>query len=196
MLGACDSRSTMSNSVPHSPDPSAVPAHAQTAVLGGGCFWCLEAAFRQLGGVLSVTSGYMGGHTANPTYEQVCTGATGHAEVVRILFDPERISYAEILGWFWRMHDPTTLNRQGGDVGTQYRSVIFHTDEAQKQTAEASKSAAAAGFTNPIVTEISPAGEFHPAEGLHQNYYFQNKSSNPYCRMVIQPKLEKLKLEH
>lgn len=173
-----------------------VPEGAETAVLGAGCFWCVEAAYRQLEGVLSVTSGYMGGHVKNPTYEQVCTKTTGHAEVTYVVFDPKKITYERILAWFWDLHDPTTLNRQGADEGPQYRSAIFYTSEAQKKTAEASKAAAASNFKNPIVTEITKADTFYPAENYHQDYYFQNKSRNGYCRMVIEPKLKKLNLKH
>jgi peptide-methionine (S)-S-oxide reductase len=138
----------------------------------------------------------MGGHVKNPTYAQVCDGDSGHAEVVQVVFDPQKISYEKILAWFWDLHDPTTLNRQGNDIGTQYRSAIFYHSEAQKQTAEASKTAAAKNFKNPIVTEITRASEFYPAPAGHQDYYFQNKSKNPYCRFVIEPKLKKLKLDH
>ena len=168
----------------------------ETATLGAGCYWCAEAVYRQLDGVFTVTSGFMGGSVKNPTYEQVCTGDTGHAEVVRIVFDPKKIPYEKILAWFWELHDPTTLNRQGNDVGTQYRSAIFYHSEEQKKTAEASKAAAAKNFKDTIVTEITKASEFHPAPDYHQDYYFQNKSKNPYCRFVIEPKLKKLKLDH
>lgn len=195
-FAACQPKSEMS---PDAKSPAAnptVPANAQTAVFGGGCFWCIEAAYRQLDGVISVTSGYMGGHVKNPTYEQVCDKTTGHAEVVKIVFDPKKITYERLLAWFWDLHDPTTLNRQGGDEGPQYRSVIFHTSEEQKKIAEASKAAATANFKDPIVTEITESTDFYPAENYHQNYYFQNKSNNGYCRMVIEPKLKKLKLDH
>ena len=173
-----------------------IPAGAETATLGAGCYWCIEAAYRQLDGVYSATSGFMGGTTQNPTYAQVCEGDTGHAEVVQVVFDPKKIAYEKILAWFWKLHDPTTLNRQGGDVGTQYRSVIFYHSDAQQKTATAAKAAAAANFHDPIVTEITKAAEFYPAPKDHQDYYFQNKSKNPYCRMVIEPKLKKLNLEH
>jgi peptide-methionine (S)-S-oxide reductase len=173
-----------------------VPAGAETATLGAGCFWCIEAAYRQLDGVYSATSGYMGGQVKNPTYEQICAGDSGHAEVVHVVFDPKKISYEKILAWFWDLHDPTTLNRQGNDVGTQYRSAIYYYSDAQKKTAEASKAAAKANFKDPIVTEITKATEFYPAENYHQNYYNENKSKNPYCRYVIEPKLKKLKLDH
>jgi peptide-methionine (S)-S-oxide reductase len=173
-----------------------IPAGAETATLGAGCYWCIEAAYRQLDGVYSVTSGFMGGSVKNPTYAQVCDGDSGHAEVVQVVFDPKKISFEKILAWFWDLHDPTTLNRQGNDVGTQYRSAIFHHSDAQKKTAEASKAAAAKNFKDPIVTEITKASEFYPAPKEHQDYYFQNKSKNPYCKYVIEPKLKKLKLDH
>lgn len=176
--------------------PPAVPAGHETATLGAGCYWCIEAAYRQLDGVHAVVSGFMGGHVENPSYDDVCEGTTGHAEVVQIVFNPDKISYEKILAWFWELHDPTTLNRQGNDVGTQYRSAIFTHDARQKEIAEASKKAAAALFTKPIVTEITPASKFYPAPKNHQDYYFQNKSKNPYCRFVIEPKLKKLKLNH
>jgi len=168
----------------------------ETATLGAGCYWCIEAAYRQLDGVFSATSGFMGGAVKSPTYEQVCEGNTGHAEVVQVVFDPKKISYEKVLSWFWDLHDPTTLNRQGNDVGTQYRSAIFHHSEEQKKIATASKAAAAVHFKDPIVTEITAASEFYQAPMDHQNYYFQNKSKNPYCRFVIEPKLKKLKLDH
>jgi peptide-methionine (S)-S-oxide reductase len=173
-----------------------IPAGAETATLGAGCYWCIEAAYRQLDGVYSATSGFMGGGVKNPSYAQVCEGDTGHAEVVQVVFDPRKISYEKILGWFWNLHDPTTLNRQGNDTGTQYRSVIFHHSEEQRKTAGASKAAAKANFEDPIVTEITKAAEFYPAPQQHQDYYFQNKSKNPYCKFVIEPKLKKLKLDH
>lgn len=194
MLGSCDVEKKAMNDKPSKlPD---VPAGTETITLGAGCYWCIEAAYRQLDGVYSATSGFMGGHVENPTYEQVCTGTTGHAEVVQIVFDPKKISSEKILSWFWDLHDPTTLNRQGADEGTQYRSVIFYHSAEQKKIAEVSKAAAAADFKDPIVTEISEASEFYPAPVDHQNYYFENKSKNPYCRVVIEPKLRKLKLDH
>lgn len=163
----------------------------ELATLGGGCFWCVEAVYERVPGVVSVTSGYAGGHTENPTYKQVCTGTTGHAEVAQIAFDPAKVSYDKILEVFWQAHDPTTLNRQGADEGTQYRSAIFYQDEKQKLVAEKSKLAAQAQFKNPIVTEIAPLKKFYPAEGYHQGYFDAN-SGQPYCQYVIQPKLEKL----
>lgn len=194
MLASCQpEKSAMSHEAAAMPN---VPPGAETATFGGGCYWCLEAAFRQLDGVISVTSGFMGGSAKNPTYQQVCEGDTGHAEVVQIVFDPQKTSYAKLLDWFWNLHDPTTLNRQGNDVGTQYRSVVFYHSEAQHQAAVASKAAAAARFKDPIVTAITKATDFYPAPKDHQDYYFQNKSKNPYCRIVIEPKLEKTGLKH
>ncbi len=172
-----------------------VPEGAEVITLGAGCFWCIEAAYKQFDGVHSATSGYMGGTVANPTYEQICDGTTGHAEVVHVVYDPQKISTEKILDWFWKLHDPTTLNRQGADIGTQYRSAIFFHTEEQKRIAEASKKAAQENFKDPIVTEITKAETFYPAENYHQDYYFQNKSKG-YCRVVIEPKLKKLNLKH
>lgn len=164
-----------------------------TAIFGAGCFWCTEAVFSRLKGVLSVTPGYSGGNTQNPTYEQVCTGLTGHAEVARIIFDTTLISYNELLQVFWQMHDPTSLNRQGADRGTQYRSVIFYLNDSQRDEAifqkdELSKSGE---YTDPVVTEISPVSKFYPAEDYHRDYYSKNANA-PYCQIVISPKLEKI----
>jgi peptide-methionine (S)-S-oxide reductase len=193
MLASCEPENkTMSH--PTKEIPAGVVT--ETATLGAGCYWCIEAAYRQLDGVYSVTSGFMGGRVKKPTYEQVCGGDSGHAEVVQVVFDPKKISYEKILAWFWDLHDPTTLNRQGNDVGTQYRSAIFYHSDGQKKTAETSKAAAAANFKDPVVTEITAVSEFYPAPADHQDYYFQNKSKNPYCRFVIEPKLKKLKLDH
>ena len=163
----------------------------ETATLGGGCFWCLEAVYERLPGVLSVTSGYAGGHTVNPTYHEVCSGDTGHAEVTQITFDPVKISYAQLLEVFWQAHDPTTRNRQGNDAGTQYRSIILYHDDAQKLTAEKSKLSAQKDFFQPIVTEIVPLTKFYSAEDYHQGY-FDAHGHEPYCQLVIVPKLEKL----
>ncbi len=160
-------------------------------VLGGGCFWCVEALYETLEGVTAAVSGYTAGHVPNPTYQAVCTGETGHAEVVKIEFDPSIISLEEILDFFWEAHDPTTLNRQGADVGTQYRSGIYYASEEQKKAAEASKAKAADKFDDPIVTEIEPLGEFYVAEDYHQDYYANNPNAG-YCRYVIAPKLRKL----
>ena len=165
----------------------------ETAVFGGGCFWCLEAVFQRLEGVDSVISGYAGGHVINPSYRQICNGDTGHAEVVKIAFDPGVITYEDLLEWFWRCHDPTTLNRQGGDVGPQYRSIILWLDEGQRRSAEASRQAAQAHFQNPIVTEIEALTTFYSGEDYHQDYFNQNARA-PYCAFVIRPKLEKLGL--
>jgi peptide-methionine (S)-S-oxide reductase len=164
----------------------------QTAVFGGGCFWCLEAVFDRVTGVKSVESGYMGGLRENPTYQQVCSGATGHVEVVRVTFDPTQVSYRDLLDIFFTVHDPTTLNRQGNDVGTQYRSVIFYASDEQRRQAEQAIAdlMAARAFSNPIVTAIEPAQQFYLAEDYHQQYYAGN-SSAPYCQYVIAPKLKK-----
>jgi peptide-methionine (S)-S-oxide reductase len=162
----------------------------ETATLGGGCFWCTEAIYQMLPGVKSVTSGYAGGTTENPTYKQVCSGETGHAEVIQIEFDPKVISYEKILNAFWDAHDPTTLNRQGYDSGTQYRSIILYNSEAQHAAAVKSKTEAQKRFKDPIVTEIVPLKKFYKAEGYHQNY-FQNNPNQPYCQAVIRPKVEK-----
>lgn len=195
-LASCEPQKEMTATDRQAAKKPDVPAGAEVITLGAGCFWCVEAAYKQLDGVISATSGYMGGTSKNPTYEDVCTGASGHAEVVQVVFDPKKITCEKVLAWFWDLHDPTTLNRQGNDVGTQYRSVIFYHSDAQKVTAEASKAAAKANFKDPIVTEITKAAEFYPAENYHQNYYNENKSKNPYCRFVIEPKLKKLKLDH
>lgn len=168
------------------------PAQLETATFGTGCFWCTEALFQALDGVKSVKVGYMGGHTKNPTYEQVCSGKTGHAEVARIEYDPETISYEKLLGVFWKVHDPTSLNRQGADVGTQYRSVIFYHTQQQKEASAKSMEAVQKKLKKKIVTEIVPAGEFYEAENYHQDYY-KNNPDAPYCRLVIAPKLKKLK---
>lgn len=164
----------------------------ERATFGGGCFWCLEAVFERLEGVVAVTSGYAGGQKDDPTYKEVCSGKTGHAEVIQIEFEPGKISFNQLLEVFWAAHDPTTLNRQGADVGTQYRSVIYYQNEAQRAAAEKSKAEAQKQFTDPIVSEIQPLTRFYPAEGYHQDYY-RNNESQPYCQAVIRPKLEKLK---
>lgn len=195
-LASCEPSKTMTEKDMKPAALPEVPAGAEVATLGTGCFWCTEAAYSQIDGVISATSGYIGGTVNEPTYDQICSGTTGHAEAVRVVFDPNKISYQKILAWFWKMHDPTTLNRQGNDVGTQYRSVIFYHNDGQKKIAEASKEAAQEDFKDPIVTEITKESTFYPAEGYHQNYYKENKSKNPYCRFVIEPKLKKLKLDH
>ena len=166
------------------------PMKTEKATLGGGCFWCVEAAYERLPGVLSVTSGYAGGQTENPTYEQIGTGKTGHAEVVQIEYDPGKISYQKIIDLFWDAHDPTTLNRQGADVGTQYRSIILTANNEEKTIAEASRSRAQAGFSSPIVTEIVPLEKFYPAEDYHQDFYRENPM-HPYNLAVTRPKLKK-----
>lgn len=163
----------------------------EVAVFGAGCFWCVEPAFEMLGGVLSAESGYMGGSVANPTYEQICTGKTGHAEVVRVVFDPQVISYPELVDWFFRLHDPTTLNRQGADVGTQYRSVIFTYGERQQEQALAGKARAGERYADPVVTFVEPAQTYYRAEEYHQDYFRKNPNQ-AYCRAVIAPKLRKL----
>ncbi len=164
----------------------------QKATLAAGCFWCVEAIFRELKGVERVVSGYTGGHVAHPTYEQVCTGRTGHAEAVQITFDPGVVTYGELLEVFWRTHDPTTPNRQGADVGPQYRSAIFYHDDDQRRIAERSRAEAAGLYRDPIVTEIVPAGPFYEAEAYHQDFYRLNPGQ-PYCRAVIDPKVRKFK---
>jgi peptide-methionine (S)-S-oxide reductase len=162
----------------------------EIATLGGGCFWCTEAVFQMLPGVKSVTSGYAGGTKVNPTYQEVCTGTTGHAEVIQIVFDPTVISYEKLLQTFWEEHDPTTMNRQGPDSGTQYRSIILYSNEAQKIAAEKSKAEAQKHFRMPIVTQIVPLRKFYKGEDYHQDY-FRDHPNQPYCRMVIRPKVEK-----
>ena len=161
------------------------------ATLGGGCFWCVEAVFERIKGVKSVISGYAGGITEDPTYEMVCLGATGHAEICQIHYDPDIISYETLLEVFWLCHDPTTLNQQGNDTGTQYRSIIFHHNEAQKISAEAAIAKAATKFTDKIVTEVVPLKKFYIAEEYHQNFYAKNPD-NPYCAVTIPPKLLKI----
>jgi len=162
----------------------------EVATLGGGCFWCTEAIYQMLPGVKSVVSGYAGGSKENPTYKEVCTGETGHAEVIQVQYDPKVISYGKILDIFWEAHDPTTLNRQGNDSGTQYRSIILYSTPEQKAAAEKSKAEAQKKFSNPIVTEIVPLTKFYKAEGYHQDYYRSNPNAG-YCRAIIRPKVEK-----
>jgi peptide-methionine (S)-S-oxide reductase len=163
----------------------------ELATVGGGCFWCTEAVMERLAGVQKVVSGYAGGQTANPTYEEICTGRTGHAEVIQIEFDPAVISYDRILEVFFEAHDPTTLNRQGADEGTQYRSVIFYHDEAQQQAAARAKIAAQALWPDPIVTQVAPLPKFYAAEAYHQDYFRRNPNQG-YCTFVIKPKMKKL----
>lgn len=166
----------------------------QVATFGSGCFWCTEAIFQNVDGVEKVESGYMGGHVKNPTYKEVCSGLTGHAEVIQLTYDPSEVNYAELLEIFWKTHDPTTLNKQGADVGTQYRSAIFYHDDDQRQLAEKYKKelTTAEVFDQSIVTEITPASVFYKAEDYHQNYFNLNGNA-PYCAYVIQPKVEKFK---
>ena len=173
--------------------PASEPAPGlERAVLGGGCFWCLEAVFERLDGVKDVTSGYAGGRTENPTYEAVCAHTTGHAEVVQIDFDPKKITYEKLLDVFWHAHDPTTLNRQGHDVGDSYRSVLLYRGDAQKAAAEKSMAAEQKEWKDPIVTQLAPLKVFYKAEVSHQDYYRLNGNRNPYCQAVIRPKVEKL----
>jgi peptide-methionine (S)-S-oxide reductase len=179
----------------NSADPvstSAKAAATQKITVGGGCFWCVEAVFQRVNGVKKVVSGYSGGHVPNPTYEQVCTKLTGHAEVAQIEFDPAAVKLDAVLDVFFAAHDPTTPNQQGADKGPQYRSVIFYADDEQKKAAEAAKERAKKEWGATIVTEISPLKEFYAAEGYHQNYFNLNKNRNPYCSVVIAPKLHKL----
>lgn len=171
-----------------------VPGGTMVATFGSGCFWCTEAIFQNLDGVTKVVSGYSGGKVKNPTYKEVCSGMTGHAEVIQVTYDPAKITYDELLEVFWETHDPTTLNRQGNDEGTQYRSAVFYHNDQQKKLAESYKKKldAAGAFDNPIVTEISPFTAFYKAEDYHQNYYNLNGNA-PYCSFIIRPKLEKFK---
>ncbi|MDQ3142467.1 MAG: peptide-methionine (S)-S-oxide reductase MsrA [Bacteroidota bacterium] len=165
----------------------------ETATLAAGCFWCVEAIFQDLKGVHKVTSGYLGGQVENPSYREVCSGTTGHAEACQVVFDPTIISFESLLEIFWTTHDPTTLNRQGADKGTQYRSAIFyHTDDQKVQAEKSKETVATAIWDKPIVTEISPAGIFYPAENYHQNYYAENSTAS-YCQIVIAPKILKLR---
>lgn len=165
----------------------------EVATLAGGCFWCTEAVIQRLRGVERVVPGYTGGHTPNPTYQDVCTGITGHAEAIQVYFDPEVISYQQLLEVFFALHDPTTLNRQDADVGTQYRSAVFYHDETQKETVERVIEAvnASGTYSAPVVTEVAPAAEFYVAEDYHHNFYDQNRTF-PYCSIIIDPKIQKL----
>ena len=166
----------------------------ELATFGGGCFWCTEAVYEKIDGVVSVISGYAGGNKTDPSYEDVLKGKTGHAEVIQIEFDPDKISYDELLDLFWKAHDPTTLNRQGADIGTQYRSIILYHNNTQREAAERSLKRASPLFDRPIVTEVKPLDKFYPAEDYHQDYYENNPNAG-YCRIVINPKLKKLGLE-
>lgn len=175
--------------------PSPTPSSSvKTATFGGGCFWCMDAVFQNLPGVIKIKSGFAGGAKADPTYDQVCSGRTDHAEVIQITYDPSKVSYSQLLDLFWKAHDPTTLNRQGADAGTQYRSIILTSSPEEATEAETSKKKAQAQFHHPIVTEIKPLTVFYPAEQYHQDYYQNNKDRNPYCQVVIAPKLKKLGL--
>jgi peptide-methionine (S)-S-oxide reductase len=173
----------------------AQPEQTEIATLGGGCFWCVEIMYQDLRGVQKVESGYMGGKTLNPTYRDICSGVTGHAEIVQVTFDPAIISFKDVLEVFFTVHDPTTLNRQGNDSGTQYRSVIFYHSEAQKTVAEEMKITAQTIWDDPIVTEISPASTFYKAEDYHQNY-FKDNPNQPYCSIVIAPKVRKFREQY
>jgi len=190
--GKAMSSLTNSSNMALPPDDAMTNLKTDTATLGTGCFWCTEAVFQELEGVLKVTSGYSGGHVPNPTYEQVCEKNTGHAEVVQVVYDPSKISYDELLEVFWQTHDPTSLNKQGNDIGPQYRSVIFYHNNEQRKKAEKYKADLdkSGAFNKPIVTAIEPFKNFYTAEKYHQDYY-NNNGSAPYCYYVIRPKLEK-----
>jgi len=195
ILSGCNKKETNAQSEKTSKEGKQMnEAGLEKATFGSGCFWCTEAIFEKLNGVTSVVSGYAGGHVDNPTYEEVCTGTTGHAEVTQITYDPKIITYDELLEVFWKTHDPTTLNRQGNDVGPQYRSIIFYHNEEQKALAEKYKDELnkSGAWDNPIVTEITAYTNFYPAEKYHQNYY-ENNPNQGYCAFVIAPKLEKFK---
>ena len=174
------------------PAASETKPTTETLVLGGGCFWCTEGAYELVPGVKSVVSGYSGGRTKNPTYKEICTGGTGHAEVIRIEYDPAEVTLERLLNLFWVVHDPTTLNRQGNDIGTQYRSVIYYANDTQKAAAEKAKTEAQAKFSDPIVTEIAPLGVFYEAEGYHQDYFRKNPNEG-YCQYVVKSKVDKMK---
>ncbi|OUW39790.1 MAG: peptide-methionine (S)-S-oxide reductase [Verrucomicrobia bacterium TMED175] len=191
-LGCLANNEITSNTLPSVSEKN--KEQLETAIIGGGCFWCTEAVFEKVDGVKEAISGYAGGKNPNPTYKEICTGLTGHAEVIKILFDPAKISFREILEIFGDAHDPTTLNRQGADVGTQYRSTIMYLNESQKQTAEKWKIQLNAKLQDLVVTEIVPAPKFYEAEKYHQDYYEKNPNQG-YCNFVIRPKLKKLNLE-
>ena len=193
-LVACTASVLAADTKPTMKEQSAAekPAAAERITFGGGCFWCMEAVFQRLKGVKSVASGFAGGDVPNPSYKAVCTGDTGHAEVVQLEFDPKEVSFETLLHVFWAAHDPTTLNRQGNDSGTQYRSIIFYENEEQKVAAEKSKAEAQKDFKDPIVTQIVPFKAFYKAEDYHQDYFNTTGDKNPYCTVVIRPKLQKL----
>jgi peptide-methionine (S)-S-oxide reductase len=197
-LSSCAQQSptaSMTNNNNTTMDNTPTPAGMEVATFANGCFWCTEAIFEQLDGVISAVSGYTAGHVKNPTYKQVCTGETGHAECLQITYDPSKISFDELLEVFWQTHDPTTLNRQGNDVGTQYRSGIYYHNKEQKEKAEKYKAELdkSGAFDKPIVTEIVAFDKFYPAEDYHQAYFENNENANPYCSIVIRPKLDKFK---
>jgi peptide-methionine (S)-S-oxide reductase len=194
-LGQGQNETTIKSTIKMNPINADKPTNMEIATFANGCFWCTEAIFEELKDVVSAVSGYSGGQTENPTYKEVCEGTTGHAECIQITFDPSMISYDELLEVFWKTHDPTTLNRQGNDIGTQYRSTIFYHTEEQKQKATQYKKELneSGAWSNPIVTEISPFTVFYPAENYHQQYFEVNGNANPYCQFVIQPKLEKFR---
>jgi peptide-methionine (S)-S-oxide reductase len=195
-LQACEtpSSTTMDHHRTQDNEQAAAAPGMDTATFGAGCFWCVEAVFSEMKGVAKVTSGYAGGTVIDPTYKQICTGTTGHAEVARIVFDPSVVTFDELLEVFWQTHDPTTMNKQGADVGTQYRSVVFYHNDEQRRKAEHYRSELDKGgaFGSPIVTEISPLPVFYPAENYHQEYYAQNPDQG-YCQYVIRPKMEKFR---
>lgn len=186
---------TLGTAAQSSSKPSNPTNKMALATFGAGCFWCVEAVFQDLKGVSKVVSGYSGGKIANPTYREVCSGLTGHAEVIQVTYDPAVLSFDELLEVFWGTHDPTTLNRQGADAGTQYRSAVFYHDDEQRRLAEAYKQKLndEKAFPNPIVTEVVPFKVLYPAEDYHQNYFNQNENQNPYCTMVIRPKVDKMR---
>jgi peptide-methionine (S)-S-oxide reductase len=191
-MSSCLTKAEKKLAMENSEISNSAEKRTEVITLGGGCFWCIEAVFLRMKGVVKVESGYMGGKIKNPTYKEVCSGLTGHAEVVQVTYNPDIVTLADILKVFFTIHDPTQLNRQGNDVGTQYRSVVFHHNDAQRETTQAIISALAksGAYAEPIVTEVSPAVQFYIAEDYHQNYYDQNKSQ-PYCRFVVAPKVEK-----
>lgn len=184
---------TMTTSPIPTSSPSVLPPAAPAVVLGGGCFWCVEAAYRLLPGVVEAVSGYAGGQDGTPTYEKLCQGESDHAEVVRVIYDPDRISLAALFDYFWRVHNPTTLNRQGGDVGPQYRSIILYANDEQRLAAEASVARANHAWNDAIVTVLAPLERFHSAEAYHQDYFARNPHAG-YCAAVIKPKVDKLRV--
>jgi peptide-methionine (S)-S-oxide reductase len=192
-IGACgQSKNNSGNKIMTNETNNSSNSNIDTATFGAGCFWCVEAVFQRMNGVISVKSGYSGGTVKNPSYKEVCQGTTGHAEVCQLTYDKTKVSFDELLEVFWKTHDPTTLNRQGNDFGTQYRSAVFYHNEEQKKLAEKYKEEInkSGAYPNPIVTEITAFTKFYPAEDYHDNYFNQN-GSEPYCRYVIQPKVEK-----